>query len=478
MTDRPDDPMGGTRPAGGAPGDSAAEALRSDSAAADVHAPHADGPGPDGLLTWSELPESARAAAIDAAARVIAAVDPRQIPTALHQIARFTPAKRAKRGAVWLAKMLDEDPGFRAMVAARLPRGFGTDPSDPARACARAYLARLPHSDDVLVAARRADVVAELRARVSDLSATVDVLTARLTEVAASSGPGRAASSGPGGAAPESGPDRAEIDKLRNRLRQQGTQLREARDLAERSAAEAGAIRDQAQADVERERAQAASWRQKAEQEAHRAELVQQALERYQDQASQARLDADRRMGLLLDTVIDAAVGLKREWRLASGGADPADVVVRDFATPGPVQRRPADASLLLQWLNLPGAHMIIDGYNVTKTGYGALSLAQQRDRLTRSLTAVAARTGAEITVVFDGAAVVVPTASPRGVRVVFSPPNVIADDVIRQMAAAEPAGRVLIVVSSDREVMDGVRRSGARVAASVVLLELFGNGS
>jgi hypothetical protein len=54
----------------------------------------------------------------------------------------------------------------------------------------------------------------------------------------------------------------------------------------------------------------------------------------------------------------------------------------------------------------------------------------------------------------------------------------VIADDVIRQMAAAEPVGRVLIVVSSDREVADGVRRSGARVAASTVLLEMLGNVS
>jgi hypothetical protein len=182
-------------------------------------------------------------------------------------------------------------------------------------------------------------------------------------------------------------------------------------------------------------------------------------------------------MALLLDTVIDAATGLKREWRLATGGADPADVVTRGFATPGPRQRRPADASLLLEWLRLPGAHLIVDGYNVTKTGYGELALAEQRDRLTRSLAALAARTGAEVTVVFDGAAVVVPTSSPRGVRVVFSPPGVIADDVIRRMAAAEPVGRVLVVVTSDREIADAVRRTGSRVAESVVLLAAVGGG-
>jgi predicted RNA-binding protein with PIN domain len=439
--------------------------------------PDADAPHPDDLLSWADLPEAVRAAAIDVAARVIAAVDPRQIPTALKQVARFTPAKRAKRGAIWIGKALDEDAGFRAMVASHLPRAFGADPADPVRACARAFIARLPHSADVLAAAQRADLVAALRAQVAELSATVEALTARLADTLASAPPS-APHRGTAAVVPDPQQSPAEVEKLRSRLRQQGTQLREARDSAERSAAEAAAARTEARAEVERERAHTASWRQKAEQEAHRAELAQQALERQQDQATQTQLDADRRMGLLLDTVIDAAAGLKREWRLATGGADPADVVVRDFAIPGPVQRRPVDAALLMQWLNLPGAHMIIDGYNVTKTGYGALSLAQQRDRLTRSLTAVAARTGAEITVVFDGAAVVVPTASPRGVRVVFSPPGVIADDVIRQMAAAEPAGRVLIVVSSDREVADGVRRSGARVAASMVLLEMLGNVS
>jgi rRNA-processing protein FCF1 len=58
---------------------------------------------------------------------------------------------------------------------------------------------------------------------------------------------------------------------------------------------------------------------------------------------------------------------------------------------------------------------------------------------------------------------------------VVFSPPGVIADDVIRRLAAAEPVGRVVIVVSSDREVADAVRRSGARVAESAVLLAVVG---
>lgn len=423
---------------------------------------------PEGVLQWADLPDTVRAAAIDAAARVVAAIEPRQLPAALRPVALFTPSKRAKRGAVPLGRALDEDPGFRALVASRLPPDFGTDPADPVLASARAFLTLRPHSEDLLAAARRTDTVAALRNQVADLSSTVASLTAKLAStLAADTAP--ATSDGAGAASLDEA--RAEVDKLRARLRQQGTQLRQARDLADDRVAAAEAEAAEARALLERERAQAATWRQKAEQEAHRAELAQQALERREEQATQGRLDADRRMALLLDTVIDAATGLRREWRLATGGADPAEVVTRGFAAAGPRHHRRADAALLLEWLTLPGAHLIVDGYNVTKTGYGELSLAEQRDRLTRSLAAVGARTGAEVTIVFDGAAVVVPSSSPRGVRVVFSPPGVIADEVIRRLAAAEPAGRVVIVVSSDREVADGVRRSGARVADSAVLL-------
>ncbi len=48
--------------------------------------------------------------------------------------------------------------------------------------------------------------------------------------------------------------------------------------------------------------------------------------------------------------------------------------------------------------------HLVVDGYNVTKTGYGEMSLAEQRTRLIGALAGLAAQTGAEITIVFDGA--------------------------------------------------------------------------
>jgi hypothetical protein len=57
---------------------------------------------------------------------------------------------------------------------------------------------------------------------------------------------------------------------------------------------------------------------------------------------------------------------------------------------------------------------------------------------------------------------------------VLFSEPGVLADDVIREVVAAEPAGRPLVVVSSDRAVAASVRRGGAHPLDSSVLLELL----
>ncbi len=87
-------------------------------------------------------------------------------------------------------------------------------------------------------------------------------------------------------------------------------------------------------------------------------------------------------------------------------------------------------------------------------------------------MSGLAAQTGAEVTVVFDGADRMVGLpAAPRGVRVLFSRKGETADDLIRRLVRAEPAGRPVIVVSSDREVADGVRRHGAYPLPSETLL-------
>jgi predicted RNA-binding protein with PIN domain len=122
--------------------------------------------------------------------------------------------------------------------------------------------------------------------------------------------------------------------------------------------------------------------------------------------------------------------------------------------------------------LAVPSTHLIVDGYNVSKTGYPELPLADQRTRLVGQLAALAAQTAVEITVVFDGAGVTTaPTRGSRGVRVLFSDAGVLADDVIRELVAVEPAGRPLVVATSDKAVVASVRRGGAHTVASAVLL-------
>jgi predicted RNA-binding protein with PIN domain len=83
------------------------------------------------------------------------------------------------------------------------------------------------------------------------------------------------------------------------------------------------------------------------------------------------------------------------------------------------------------------------------------------------------------VTVCFDGAALTgpVPSTTTRAVRVLFSSPGETADELIRRLVRAEPAGRPVVVVSSDREVAEGVRRAGARALPATALLRRFERG-
>jgi predicted RNA-binding protein with PIN domain len=134
------------------------------------------------------------------------------------------------------------------------------------------------------------------------------------------------------------------------------------------------------------------------------------------------------------------------------------------------------DPALLEQLLALPRARLVVDGYNVTKTAWPELTLTGQRDRLVNSLAALVARVAAETTVVFDAADLAErpPVAGPRGVKVMFSAPGVIADDLIRDLVAAEPPGRPVVVVSSDREVQGDVRARGFRAVEALALVRLL----
>ena len=133
--------------------------------------------------------------------------------------------------------------------------------------------------------------------------------------------------------------------------------------------------------------------------------------------------------------------------------------------------------------LRTPDAVLVVDGYNVTMTGWPELGAAEQRRRLVALLAELAARTCNRVEVVFDGAevdggAVTVPAPARRWVRVRFSPPDVEADDVVLDLVAQLPAGRPVIVVSSDNRVRQGARRGGANLLYSRQLLDTLGVGT
>ena len=71
----------------------------------------------------------------------------------------------------------------------------------------------------------------------------------------------------------------------------------------------------------------------------------------------------------------------KGEMKGPRSGPRPADLVrgaSRAESGPGRVE----DPAALDRLLALPSVHLLVDGYNVSKTGYGELTLSDQRDRL------------------------------------------------------------------------------------------------
>jgi len=434
-------------------------------------------PDPAGSeVDWSALPAPVAARLVDIAADALGGLAQVDIPAALRPVARFAPAKRAKLGASRLLSALGGQPSFRTAVLewAREHRPDALDlaGADPVPAAAAATL--LGRED----AGRRVDSIArqagDVRLRVDRDAALAraDRLADELRRVRAELADALAA------AERISGERDAELDKLRGRLRDQGVRVRMAVEDAKAARAELTAARERTAADLAVTAAERDRERDRAEQERRRADRAEADAEVARQAAREARAADEVRLALLVDTLAGAVTGLRRELALGDNprsGPRPADLV-RGASRPESGPGRVEDPAALDRLLALPSVHLLVDGYNVTKTGYSELTLSDQRERLVGQLGALAARTGAEVTVVFDGAGVVaVPTAAPRGVRVLFSDPGVLADDVIRAVVAAEPEGRPVVVVTSDRAVAESVRRRGAHPVPSAVLLARFG---
>ncbi|MFG3658829.1 NYN domain-containing protein [Streptomyces sp. NPDC047706] len=440
--------------AGGGPGDGAAEVL--------------DRP----------LPEGVRRKVVQIVSDGFGGLTMAELPAQLRQYARFAPNRRAKFAGNAMAAALETDPLFRQRIgekfretqpelAGALASGSPPPAADPLDVAAAAYVLR-PVGWVKLVAAageeaQRADAEradeenrAELERLRAELAAARDhtrTETERLrTELDGA---------------------RKEAESLHRKLRAALSDVKRGEAALRKVHSEMEAVRSEGHTQVSA--AESETRRLKA-----RLGEVEAALEATRRAAREGRSVEDMRVRLLLDTVLDAAQGLRRELALPPVSVRPAetvDAVEPGRMTPKDIAARALsdnDPAILDQLLALPQAHLVVDGYNVTKTGYPQMPLEKQRLRLLGQLSQLAAQSGAEVTCVFDGAELAAPVllAPPRGVRVLFSKPGVTADELIRRMVRAEPPGRPVIVVSTDREVADGVARAGARPVASAVLLK------
>ena len=422
------------------------------------------------------LPEAVRQRVVAMTADALDDLSAEAVPPGLRPVVGFVRQRRARlAGTSISAALLDDDFRERVAVVVRprhaevlgaLERG---DPVsvDPVDVAALAYLVRQPGWDEVLDDALER-VVAESKDARIDVEAVHRAR--RQTEEA-----------------------RAELEAVRTRLKQQlATVKSENADLRHKLAAERARARDAVAAAAEartgQEQAQEEARQSTGEARAE-ARRLRSRLEELEGQARTSRsTERDDRVSealrarLLLDTLLDAAQGLRRELALAPVDVMPAEAVAAGLDGEGPAADVPTrarvetDPGLLEQLLDLPRAHLIVDGYNVTKNGWQSLPLEAQRARLLRELAPLAARSRCEVTVVFDGAELSSRpvTSSPRGVRVLFSPPRVTADEIVRDLAQAEPAGRPVVVVSSDKQVRRWAVEAAARSLPAQALLNLL----
>jgi len=418
---------------------------------------------PDGDLRvtgpqLADLDERIRRRVVSLAAAALSDIAASDVPVRLRPFVRFAARRRADLAGPTVAAVLEADALFRQRVADTL--GDVARVGDQASAvdtAAAAWLTRPPNWPDLVA------VIATAEPARSPGTLPTTRLTEQLAAARSAARRDRAAA-------------RADADALRAELATARAEVQRTTRAAVTADARAEATLADRDATVARAAAEAAVSASTERRLRARIADLERVVGDGRRQGRRSRAVEDTRLRLLVDTLVGAAHGLAAELALPAGAqALPAETVdAREPGSPGAdTVVRWDDPDLLPRVLRLPGAHLIVDGYNVTKAAVPNLTLEQQRFQLLRVLAVMAGQTGAEITAVFDGSDVTaVPAAAARGVRVRFSPAGVTADAVIRAMARAEPEGRPVVVVSSDREVAAGVLRAGARSAPSSVLTE------
>lgn len=245
---------------------------------------------------------------------------------------------------------------------------------------------------------------------------------------------------------------RAEVDTLRRQLEGTSTELERERRAHGDTGHQLAALKDSL----------AAAERQRGDD-----------VRRWQDQQAALQLritELDR----ALDSALEAAASQPgpERFEVQPEVRDVQRAATRARRRPAPVPKGIAAGSAegVRFLLQLPGAAVVIDGYNVSMSRWPALTIAQQREALIAVCAGIAHRWGTAISLVFDGDDHVV-APGHRTVRVLFSATGETADDVIRRQVAALPVTRQVVVVTSDQAVASDVRAAGAHVVASQAFL-------
>jgi predicted RNA-binding protein with PIN domain len=118
--------------------------------------------------------------------------------------------------------------------------------------------------------------------------------------------------------------------------------------------------------------------------------------------------------------------------------------------------------------------HIIIDGYNLIRQSdslrrFERLSLEKGRKELIKRLAPYRKQKGHRITVVFDGwmgGPLQEERQREEGIQIRYSRRGVTADEVIKTLARKK-SGEEVVVVTSDRGIVDAIERAGGVAISS-----------
>lgn len=439
---------------------------------------------PDPVALLNDVPAPLLGELLRAVRRATDRLPRTELPAALRPFAGWTPESLAgDRPRQVIARAVVTDPRFREEIAGALE-----DPDAVAAAReldARRLADRLGEETAVaaLAAVGRWDALGVVAA------AAAERLAARDRTAAEASRRRR---------------DREE-EGTRRRLAADLADAREERDMHRRRADSAEErLRGERDAIAERDsqiaqlRHQVAELEQRVTEERRRREQRVARLQRRLEAAEvRARVDEERARGTV-DDLERLTADLRRALAMEAPGAvpdpgppepgqqaqDPAPArgtIPRSepAATPGRPCRLPPGigaegAAAVRSLLQVRDLEVVLDGYNVTKDPRGRphAGLAEQRRWLVKLAAGVAARWRRRLTIVFDGTderSAPVPTA--RGVRVLFTAGEEIADERIVAIVESLSSDVPVLVVSSDREVRDAVVALGANAVSSGAFL-------